>query len=306
MTHTIDRQRTSASLLRSAVTRTYDPLVDIDWDAPLDPDRFYLPTHRSSLYGTPLWDQLSREQRIELTKHELASLVSMGIWFETILMQMLVRRTYDRDPRGSIVQFSYTEIGDECRHSVMFGKTLERIGAPFYRPRRYLHELGRFFKATANGTMCFAGALFVEEVLDQLQREAIVDESLQPLVRMVSHVHVVEEARHMRFARAEAPVAFAHLGRSGRAWTKLMIGAVAYFAGTQLVHRDVYAVVGLDPVEAEKVAHANPHWRRTRAWAARRVVATLDELGLISGPSARLWRRAGLLDDFSDDPAMLT
>lgn len=49
------RDRSGRSLLRSATTATYDPVVDIDWDAPLEPDLFYVPEHRSSLYGTPLW-----------------------------------------------------------------------------------------------------------------------------------------------------------------------------------------------------------------------------------------------------------
>src|SRR5690625_2089313 len=93
------REESGRSLLRSAATMTYDPIVDIDWDAPLDPDKLYVPEHRATLYRTPMWETMSRQQRIDLTRHEIASIASMGIWFETILMQMLIRRAYDRDPR---------------------------------------------------------------------------------------------------------------------------------------------------------------------------------------------------------------
>src|SRR4051794_35590545 len=109
------RERSAARLLESSARTSYDPVVHIDWDAPLASDRYFAPPHRSSLYGTYLWDRLSQEQRIELSKHELASIASMGIWFETILMQMLVRHAYDRDPTSDHVQYAYTEIGDECR-----------------------------------------------------------------------------------------------------------------------------------------------------------------------------------------------
>ena len=41
------RERTGERLLRSSATMTYDPIVDIDWDAPLEPDRYFAPPHRS-------------------------------------------------------------------------------------------------------------------------------------------------------------------------------------------------------------------------------------------------------------------
>lgn len=290
------RERSAARLLDASAKTSYDPVVHIDWEAPPAPGLYYTPPHRSSLYGTALWDALSEEQRIELTKHELASIASMGIWFETILMQMLVRHTYDRDPTTSHVQYAYTEIGDECRHSVMFAKMIERIGAPYYRPPRLTHFLGRVFKQVSNKMMTFAGALFVEEILDQLQREAMTDESLQPLVRAVSRVHVVEEARHMRYARASIPDEWAALGRPQRAWTRLVLARVAYISATQLVNERVYAAVGLDPAAARHVAESNPYWRDTRRWAARKVVATFEESELLWGPGQVLWQRAGLVD----------
>jgi P-aminobenzoate N-oxygenase AurF len=289
------RERNAARLLEASARTSYDPVVHIDWDAPLAPDRYYLPPHRSSLYGTDLWAGLSEEQRIVLTKHELASIGSMGIWFETILMQMLVRHAYDRDPTTHHVQYAYTEIADECRHSVMFAKGIERIGAPYYPPVRLTHLLGRVFKQVSNGTLTFAGALFVEEILDQLQRESMADESLQPLARAISRVHVVEEARHMRYARASIPGEWAAMSRPGQVWTRYVLAQIAYIATTQLVNEQVYATVGLDPRETRHAAEANPHWRETRKWAARKVVATFDEAGMIGGPGELLWKRAGLV-----------
>ncbi|KAA1425219.1 diiron oxygenase [Mumia zhuanghuii] len=290
------REESGRRLLKSSAALSYDPLVDLDWDAPLLDDAFFAPQHRITLYGTDLWDSMSRAQRIDLSRLELASIASMGIWFETLLMQMMVRRIYDDDPRTATVQYGFTEIGDECRHSVMFGKLLSKLDAPYYRPVRFMHEGGRFLKATSNGATCFAGALFVEEVLDQMQREARADESLQPLVRGVSHVHIVEEARHMRFARDEAAIEYAGQRRLTREWSKLVVAASAYLASRGLVHPHVYRDAGLDMRTAVRVARTNPHARATRAWAARRVRATLEEIDMITGPSRLLWKHAGLLE----------
>src|SRR5215467_8794445 len=117
-----DRVKTAQRLLGSSAKNSYDPFLDIDWDAPLPDDLAYLPLERVSLYGTSLWEQLTPEQRIELSKHEICSIASTGLWFEIILMQMLVREAYHRSARDAGTQYALTEVGDETRHVIMFAK----------------------------------------------------------------------------------------------------------------------------------------------------------------------------------------
>ncbi|RNL85529.1 AurF N-oxygenase family protein [Halostreptopolyspora alba] len=292
---TTDREDIAGRLLKSSAKASYDPLVEIDWDSPVDPDRYALKPERVSLYGTELWERLTEEQRKELSRQEVASIASIGIWFETILMQMLVRHAYDRDPTSNHIKYAYTEIADECRHSVMFAKMISKLDAPFYNLDTVAHLLGKMFKATSNGPLTFSGALFVEEILDQIQRETMVDENLEPLVRAVSQIHVVEEARHMRYAREELVRDWQHRGPLVKAYSRLMLGAVVYYSATRLINPKVYAKVGLDPREARRVARRNPHHIDTKTWAARKVVATMNEAGMIKGPGKLLWRAAGLL-----------
>jgi hypothetical protein len=128
--------------------------VEIDWAAPSAPGKFFVPPERCSLYGTALWDRLTTEQRIELTKHEVASVAGLGVWFETILMQLLVREYYRQDPTAAHAQYALTEIADECRHSVMFGWMIARLGCPVYRVDRRNDLLGKVIAATARGPAC--------------------------------------------------------------------------------------------------------------------------------------------------------
>ncbi|MCA1820633.1 MAG: diiron oxygenase [Pseudonocardia sp.] len=290
-----DREITAQRLLKTSAKHSYDPAVEIDWDAPLAPDRYYLDPRRSSLYGTALWDQMSEPQRIALTRHELASLYNMGIWFETILMQMLIRHIYDR-PKGSAhARYGWTEVADECRHSVMFSRAAEKFGGSDYGPGWLVHQLGRLLKTTSTNTLTFGGAIYVEEILDALQREQMSDESLQPIVQKVSWIHVVEEARHIRYAREELLRQQPKLGPLSRAYSRFILALVVYFSTTRLIDPKVYEAVGLDVDEAVAAASANPHWRQTKQFAARRVIEFFTQLGLIGGPWKVLWRRAGVL-----------
>lgn len=289
------RERTAERLLRSSAKASFDPLTDIDWQAPLQPGRWFTPARRVSLYGTALWERMSEQQRIDLSRHEVASIASVGIWFEEILMQMLLRYAYDRDLRSAHVQWALTEIADECRHSVMFAKMIDKLGTPNFGVDRTGHELGRFFKATSDGPQTFAGTIYVEEVLDALQREAMADDTVQPLVRAVSRLHVVEEARHISYAREELARVWERRGRAARAHDRFAVGLVVYFATTRLVHPDAYAAVGLDRREAVAAAAGNPHWRATKTFAAAKVLATFAELGLVGRENRWLLARAGVL-----------
>ncbi len=291
-----DREDIAERLLRSSAKASYDPMTEIDWDTPVDRDRYAMPPHRVSLYGTPLWDQLSEAQRKELSRQEIASIAGIGIWFETILMQMLARHAYDADPTTSHVQYAYTEIADECRHSVMFAHFMRKMGAPYYRLDPVGRVLGRWFKATSNGPLTFSAALFVEELLDQMQREAMANEEIEPLTRAVARLHVTEEARHMRYAREELIRDWPRRGPITRAYSRIVLALVAYHATERLVSKDCYARVGLDPKQARRAARSNPRWRASKTWFARQAVETYTAAGMMSRPARRIWRRAGLLE----------
>ena len=44
-----------------------------------------------------MWDEMTFEQQIELTKHEASSIMGTGIWFEMLLQQMVIRDMYAED-----------------------------------------------------------------------------------------------------------------------------------------------------------------------------------------------------------------
>lgn len=290
-----DRQRTAMRLLASSAHRSFDPAADLDWDAELDPELPYLPLHRVSLYGTELWQRLGLSERVELSRHELASMMQVGLWFELILMQMLLRYVYDQDPRQPHAQYALTEIGDETRHSVMFARAVDKLGTPRYTAPRRVHNLGRIYKATAGGPAMFAPVLVAEEILDRLQRETMADEGVQPLVRGINHIHVVEEARHVRYAREELVRIMPALSPGQLRRQRAVVAMVCYLLADSLIDPRVYASVGIDPAVGRAAARANPQHQQSLRWMAGKIMPFLREVGIVGGPSERLYRKAFLI-----------
>ena len=291
----VDRQALSARLLGSAAKKSYDPVVDIDWDAPI-PDHLYgLSPEWSSLYGTELWEGLSEQQRVTLTVHEYCSISGVGIWFECLLMQLILRDIYGDDPAQPHVQWALTEIADECRHSVMFARTAQTFGAPSYQPPKRILRLGKAFAAKGDGPAAYAAILVAEEILDIFQRDLMKDERVQPLTRATSQIHVVEEARHMRFAREEVARRTPELSGWQLRRHRTVVAAVAAIVAENLVQPEVYASVGLDPEKAKAAARANEHYAAKLREASAGLVDFLRGVGLIGGSSERLWKRAQLI-----------
>jgi P-aminobenzoate N-oxygenase AurF len=288
-------RKTAARLLASSAKNSYDPELDIDWDAPVELDMRFMPFERTSLFGTELWDRMTEQQRVELSRQELASVAATGLWFELILIQMLTRWAYHQDPQDPRTHYALTEIGDETRHIVMFAKAIDRIGAPTYRPRRVLHHLARLYKATARGPALFAPVLVAEEITDRLQREMVNDESVHPLVRMVNRIHVVEEARHVRFAREEVARQLARSGPIAKVISNVVSAIVSAFIADSLISRDVYKQVGLDPDEAARAARNNPHWHESRRWMAAKIMTFLADQGMVTWYSKPIYELAHLL-----------
>ena len=291
----IDPDGTLERLLESSAKLSYDPDREVDWEAPLDPTKYGLNPEWSTLYGTRLWSEMSEEQRIALTRHEVGSIMSTGIWFEMILQQMILRDQYCGVYAGSEFQFALTEIADECRHSLMFAKTCTKMGVPHYKPKRYVQELARGLKTVAGGEVAYGAILVAEEILDVMQRDWMRGDNVLDEVRTTSKIHVVEEARHMKFARHEIREHLAGASPMRRKASAAVIAGGAKFVVESMVSDEVYANVGLDRKRAVAEAKGNMHHQNLMRMSCVHLMDFLSEAGLLTPYAMRLYRSVHML-----------
>ncbi|MER6391582.1 diiron oxygenase [Streptomyces sp. NPDC001523] len=282
-------------LLRTSVAHSFDPVTDIDWEAPLEEGAWFCVPERLSLYGTPLWEGMDEQQRIELSRHEFASLAGMGGWLELCLIQMLARYLASRDLKDPRTHYALNEMGDETRHVTMFGMLHRKLGCPPYGPPAYLRRAFTAGSLAFQDLTTFALALVTEELLDRFQREIAQDERVQPLIRRICQIHVIEEARHVSFARTELRNSVAHTSSTRRAFHRHLTGLAASLDVPCLLDPSLYRAVGLDPAEARRQARSNPHFKETMLWSGEKLIAFLTETGMISRAQHLWWRRAGLM-----------
>lgn len=280
-------------LVAASQRATYDPFTTVDWSIPIDDSAYHLPPEFLPLFGTDAWHAMSEEQRIEYSRHECASLCGAGIWFENILMQLVLKHLYELPADDPSHRYLLVETADECRHSAMFGEYIRKAGTPAYRPPRLLRRAGRFMVAASGKAEAYMAILAAEELLDVSNRATMKGESIHPVSKSMAKLHVLEEARHMSFARTYITEVWPTLGR----WARLRATVQApFFVGgiaMALVNPEVYATLGIENGGSD--ARRNPWHRERVARDLRKLTDLLADVGVINGATRWVWRAMGLL-----------
>jgi hypothetical protein len=212
-----------------------------------------------------------------------------------LLMSALLQHSYRRRYDSGHVAYALTEIADECRHSKMFGRMVRTCGLRTHRPRALEHQVGKLLMSAYDPLPTFAGTLVVEEFTDAFQRLTFPDEDVQPLIRQVTRIHVIEEARHIKYAREELKRLAARARPARRRMAAYGLAQATRVMSGQVIHPSCYEAVGLDPKQARHVAAHSPHRRATLAWAFRKCTDFFEEVGFLDGPARKVWLRSGLL-----------
>jgi hypothetical protein len=145
------------------------------------------------------------------------------------------------------------------------------------------------------GSLLWVAALVGEEIFDALQREMLDDPQLQPLISRLMRIHVTEESRHIGFARDAVVRRRPIRGR----WETFVAGNLHGLAATRFkylfTNSAMYARAGLDSREAAAAARTNPNFHQMQILGFSSLAQFLEENGLMTRFSRRLWRGAGFL-----------
>jgi hypothetical protein len=287
--------RTSAKshqLVAASKRTTLDPFEYIDWSLPIDDSAFHLPPELLPLYGTAAWDAMTETEQIAYSRHETAALCGAGVWFENVLMQLVLRHLAEMPVTDPAHRYLLVEVADECRHSTMFGEYVRRAGTPAYRPALSASSLSNDDTAERRA-VSYLLILAVEEQLDYMNRATMRDERVHPISRAMAKLHVLEEARHVSFAKT-------YLAES---WETLDADARREVAAAAPVLVSVVADLSVDPAVYEhlgieggaEMAKTNPRHQETVVAGLAKLTNFLSEIGIIDDEQRPMWAGLGLV-----------
>lgn len=265
-----------------------DPLAKIHWDQ-LDLGRYWLPPQAISLYGLADFARLPEAQRVRLSQYEFLHIIEAGLWLEGLFMERITRSiSRDRTDRAAL-RYRLHELREEAGHSLMFLELIARSGlsAPYLQPPRLklVDLVGRYAPLGSLGF--WLAVLLGEEVPDRLNRfvRKHGDVVSVPILEMCT-AHIVDEARHIAYARQKVEARLANLP----AWRRALLRPLVQTLLRQFIDifyyptPALYELAGLSPGKRwAAAARANPH--RT------------DFIGQCLNPALQLLRQRGFAID---------
>ncbi|WP_137723617.1 AurF N-oxygenase family protein [Prescottella subtropica] len=284
------------ALLDSAKRLSFDarnPLIP--QAEPGDEHRHGMTPQWSPLYGTALWDGMSEADRVRLTRAEVANVLGVGIWLEVGLQVAVLRSIHPADPARPDVKFLFNECADENLHSLMFVDAVEAVGAQFPRRDRMLDVFGWMFRHLFSGAAAYGIILAGEEIFDVMQRDWMNDEDVAAPVRRAAYIHVVEESRHMAFARRKIRDRLRGMSRLRRGASTLLIALGMHVIAKSLINRRTYENLGLDWDVVKAHIDGNEHHRMMFRKAAEPFVEFLSKEGLLTPGARWIYRKSNLL-----------
>lgn len=250
-----------------------------------------------SIVGLDL--DLTEEQRITLSREELASVLDAGVRFEATLMAGFSRQVAGtRDLTDPRVIYMLHEVGEETRHSRLFIRVIEQLEPKAVSPfsKGILPVLDRFLTGLAlkRHALFMVMVLVGEEGPDLIQRLALEHPETDPFIRDVNRYHRTEEARHLAFGRATLRELYDNASWLERWLVRHAAPAIAASIFDGLVHPGVYGTVGLPPWSTWNAVRKSDARVELRAQVLRPVCSALVKAGIFGrkGKPTRAWRRA--------------
>jgi hypothetical protein len=256
-----------------------DPLAFINWSQ-LNTGSAWLPEPALSLYGLPEFDALAPTVRQRLSHYEFINVLHCGLWLEGAFLQRMSQRLRPAIPR---VEHEYVlhELREEAGHSLMFLRVIEASGLALpdgiWRAPRAAAALSRL--APAGGALFWLAMLIGEDVPDRFNRYVRgCAEAVNPAIRQVCTLHIVDEARHIALARRT----FESLLVDSRGLRRRWLSAAA-----RLLLRELTRAYYLPPAMFYELAGLAPGaWWRARAlrnparsrFVAERIAPTIRAL----------------------------
>jgi hypothetical protein len=177
--------------------------TSLNWEMSCDRSRWPKRPEACWIYGTPAWDALSPQQRVEMAWLETARDVSMFIWLEQALPPLFMGYINKQGPLLEDYMKDYLLVfsKEEIVHIQVFRRYMALTGLPTFNPPEGFYELYVEKMPQLPPLFGILMTLLVEWVAENTAMHAVAAGHVDPLTRQLFQLHHREELRHISFAR---------------------------------------------------------------------------------------------------------
>src|SRR6266566_3157663 len=175
--------------------------VRIDWSQDLDPENPQeLPDESISIFGSPMWERLTRQEKATLRRHLQAWQLSQFLHGEQGAL-VCTAKIVQQVPSVDAKFYAATQVMDEARHVETYSRLLHEKFELAYPITPTLKRLLDDVLSDARWDMTYLGMQVLIEGLALAAFATIRDQAKNSLAAAVNAYVMQDEARHVAFGR---------------------------------------------------------------------------------------------------------
>ena len=277
-------EQIARQMTRASQKFFYDPTTKLEWPEEFDRSDWAMTPELISLFGTPLWEEMSEAQQKDLSFFEAAGFYSLILNGERPLLEGMSHRMYVSEKNLQVTEYMHHFLDEENKHMMMFAGYLRRYLGKVYPEKKiaFARELAKGGEDLA----FLAKVIVVEELSDYYNIIMAADERLPQITRDLNRAHHVDEARHVRFGREYLKHTWERFTPS---WTEEEVAAyrtwlVEYIDSSwrDFCNPSVYRDAGIkDAFAARQMVIESPTCRAHRQRASEKFLDNLVSSGIL-------------------------
>ncbi len=200
-----------SSLIKKSLKDPMDYHNTINWSLGFDKSKPSKRFDQVWLYHSPVWNDLTEEQKIELTWLETARDISMFINLEHLIPELYAGFLRNQPERMTDEVYKYLMIfsREELMHILTFNRYLEESHLPKHPKMDYFYKLADQLQGLRPETG-ITFTLLIEWLAENKAMISSQSEEVDPLTAELWHAHHEEEIRHIAFGKKIAETYFEH------------------------------------------------------------------------------------------------
>ena len=268
------------SLYEKGKTKQWNTNERIDWSLNIDLEsQEFMPDEYIPIYGSRMWDQLSRARKDEVRHHYSAWLTSQFLHGEQGAL-ICAARTVETVPDIDSKFYGATQVMDEARHVETYSKYLQEKLKLAYPINPHLKELLNQTLTDRRWDMTYLGMQIMIEGVALAAFSMVRDFTEEPLAKAINAYVMQDEARHVAFGLLALKDAYADMDSSELDEREEFVIQASYLLRDRFLAAELWGRFDMDVDECTAYVDQHQMMSEFRKALFSRVVPNVKKIGL--------------------------
>ena len=267
----------------------------IDWSRDLDPENpMELPDEALSLYGSDVWNRMTKQERASLRRHQQAWQISQFLHGEQGAL-ICTAKIVQQVPHMDAKYYAATQVMDEARHVEAYSRLLHDKFALAYPITPPLKQLLDDVISDSRWDMTYLGMQVLIEGLALAAFQQIRDQAKNGLAAQVNAYVMQDEARHVAFGRLALRDLYPQLTDKERDEREEFAVEACWLMRDRFLAPEVWETLGLPVKECMEHMAGSELMTQFRSALFSRIVPTIKDIGLWGPRIRKAYAEMGIL-----------